>query len=82
VKPDGAFYVMMNISGVLGRRAAGRVLSGAMDFSGALLESVGVAVVPGDDFGAGHHVRLSYAVSMADIDRGMDRIASFVDGLE
>jgi aspartate aminotransferase len=37
VKPDGAFYVMMNISGVLGRRAAGRVLSGAMDFSGALL---------------------------------------------
>lgn len=82
VKPEGAFYVMMNISGVLGRRAGGKVLSGAMDFTEALLESAGVAVVPGDDFGAGRHVRLSYAVSMADIDRGMDRVASFVDGLE
>ena len=80
--PAGAFYVMMNIGGVLGRRAGGRVIDGSMAFADALLAAQNVTVVPGIAFMADHHVRMSYATSMESIRKGLDRIGDFVSTLK
>lgn len=82
VLPHGAFYMMLDLSGVLGRSYVGRRLDTALDFADALLESQRVAIVPGNAFGADDHARLSYAVSRDSIERGMKRIADFINELE
>ncbi|NLG24112.1 MAG: pyridoxal phosphate-dependent aminotransferase [Clostridiales bacterium] len=76
--PDGAFYMMVNLSGILGRRIGGRVIDDSMAFAAALLAQKSVAVVPGKAFGDDRHVRLSYAVSRAHIEKGIARIAEFI----
>ena len=81
-KPDGAFYMMLNLSGVLGKKYVGRTLTTALDFADALLESQRVAIVPGNAFGADDHARLSYAVARESIEKGVERIAAFVAELE
>ena len=53
-----------------------------MDFAGVLLDQAQVAVVPGVAFGADEYVRLSYATSRENIEKGMDRIAAFVQKLK
>jgi len=80
--PKGAFYMMLNLKGVIGRKYLGREIRSAMDFADALLESQRVAIVPGNAFGADHHARLSYAVTRDSITRGIARIAAFVAELE
>ncbi len=77
-KPDGAFYVMMNVSKLLGKRFEGKALEGCADFAEALLGAAKVVVVPGDAFMAEGFCRLSYAVSMANIEEGLRRIDAFV----
>ncbi len=81
-KPQGAFYVMMNIHYILGRSYNGRVIRNSMDFAEELLRTRQVAVVPGVAFEAEGYCRLSYATSMENIDRGLDRIAGFVADLK
>lgn len=80
-KPQGAFYVMMNIQHILGRRYERRPISDSMTFADVLLKSKKVAVVPGVAFEAEGYCRLSYATSMDNIQRGLDRIAEFVGEL-
>lgn len=80
-KPQGAFYVMMNIKKVLGMSYNGRLLESSMDFAELLLAEKQVAVVPGAAFEAEGFCRLSYAVSMDQIEEGLNRIAEFVAGL-
>lgn len=82
-QPTGAFYIFPDISeAVFGKvDPAGRRLDTAQAFAASLLEHARVAVVPGEDFGAPNHVRLSFATSMEQIDKGMDRFADFVNGL-
>jgi aspartate aminotransferase len=75
--PQGAFYAYPNISVAYG---SGRIKN-SMQFSTELLERAHVAVVPGEAFGTQDHVRISYATSMGELERGLDRIASFIDGL-
>ncbi len=82
ILPKGAFYIMMNISKVLGRSFRGKVVNGPMAFTECLLDSKLTAVVPGEGFGADEFVRLSYATSMDNISRGIDRIEEFVNELE
>ena len=77
-KPQGAFYIMMNIKQLLGRTYNGRVLESSMDFAELLLAEKQVAVVPGVAFEAEGYCRLSYAVSADQINRGLDRIEEFV----
>ncbi len=60
------------------RRSAASPLTGAVPFAAALLEQDHVAVVPGTDSGFDTHVRLSFATSLANIDKGIDRIAAFL----
>jgi len=81
VKPEGAFYVMLDISGIIGKNSGGKEITGSLDFTECLLEQSLVAVVPGIAFGADHFVRLSYATSRENIQKGLARIAEFVRGL-
>jgi len=84
-KPTGAFYVFPDVSAHFGKKAPdGRVLNSALDFAEALLDSHHVAVVPGEDFlGPGHNcVRLSFACSDEQIEKGMERLGDFVSKLK
>lgn len=80
--PEGAFYVFPNIEGLFGKKYAGREIKGSLDFSQMLLEQVQVAAVPGQPFGAEGHLRLSFATSREQIQKGVDRIRQFVSKLE
>ena len=79
--PKGAFYVMMNIGGVFGKRYNGAPIVDSMSVTQLLLDNSHVAVVPGAGFGADAYVRLSYATSMENIEKGLARIKEFVGKL-
>jgi aspartate aminotransferase len=74
-EPRGAFYAYPNIS--VGFRNG---ISSAMQFSERLLADAHVAVVPGEAFGSSEHIRISYATSMTELQRGLDRIEHFISG--
>lgn len=80
VKPDGAFYIMMNVEKQLGRTLHGELIQSSDDFSAALLKHGLVATVPGSGMGAPSFVRWSYATSMDNIKKGMDRLEAFLRG--
>jgi len=81
-KPDGAFYVFPNISGLIGKRTpGGKAIGNSDEFADYLLADAQVAVVPGSGFGAPEYARLSYATSMQAIERGLERIAKAVAAL-
>ena len=80
--PKGAFYMMLNISALIGKSLNGRAIRGSDDFAEMLLESRKVAVVPARAFGDDRYVRLSYATSRDKITLGLARIAEFVKELE
>lgn len=80
--PKGAFYMMLNISALVGKSLNGRAIRGSDDFAEMLLESQKVAVVPARAFGDDRYVRLSYATSRDKITLGLARIAEFVKELE
>jgi len=72
--PQGAFYVFPNVSGFYGKEYDGKVVKDSLDFTQYILVKAKVAVVPGVAFGSDDHVRISYATSMEDIVKGMDRM--------
>lgn len=78
LKPDGAFYAMMNIEKLIGRDLGGRTIRDADDFSMAFLEKGLVAVVSCCAFGAPNYVRWTYATSMETIREGLDRLEKFL----
>lgn len=78
VKPEGAFYVMMNIKDLLGTTIGGAKIENAEDFAAALLKQGMVAVIPGDGFCAPGYVRWTYTASMENIKEGMDRLERFL----
>jgi aspartate aminotransferase len=75
VMPKGAFYAYPNISVAY---KSGR-LRNSLDFANALLLQAKVAVVPGEAFGTNEHIRISYATSMHELERGLDRLHKFID---
>ncbi|ABR48805.1 aminotransferase, class I and II [Alkaliphilus metalliredigens QYMF] len=79
IAPNGAFYIMMNISQLIGKVVDGKIINGSMDFAEVLLDRTHVAVVPGIAFGVDHLVRLSYANSMENITEGLNRIDKFLN---
>ncbi|WP_035290576.1 pyridoxal phosphate-dependent aminotransferase [Clostridium sp. KNHs214] len=81
IKPEGAFYVMVNISKILGKEVDGKVIKSSLEFASLLLEKEKVAAVPGVAFGVDEFVRLSYATSMENIIKGLDRIDNFVKNI-
>jgi aspartate aminotransferase len=73
--PQGAFYTFPSVAGLFGRTVGGRTVRSAQELCEALLETVQVALVPGEGFGAPACVRLSYALSDDDLVKGLDRVA-------
>ena len=82
IKPQGAFYIMINIDKCLGKEINGERINNSMDFSAKLLEHEKVAVIPGKAFGLDNYVRVSYATSMESIEKGLERINKFVNKLK
>lgn len=76
--PEGAFYIMMNITKLLGKKVGDEVIEDSDKFAQLLLEKGLVAVVPGSGFDAPHFVRWSYATSLENIKAGMDRLEEFL----
>lgn len=74
IKPVGAFYAFPNVSSYYGRSFKGNSIKSSMDLSTYLLDEAKVAVVPGAAFGEDRYIRLSYATSMENIQKGLDRI--------
>lgn len=81
IKPEGAFYVMVNICNVLNKSKDGKIIKDSLTFSDLLLKKEKVAVIPGIAFGVDNFIRLSYATSMENIKNGLDRIARFVENI-
>ncbi len=75
--PAGAFYAYPNLRGALNKGG----IKTPLEFADRLLKEAHVAVVPGEAFGTEDHVRLSYATSMKELERGLDRIRKFVESL-
>jgi aspartate aminotransferase len=75
--PEGAFYAYPNISAFLGRGG----IKTASDLAENLLRQGHVATVPGEGFGTREHIRVSYATSVAELDRGLERMRSFLTAL-
>jgi len=73
-EPRGAFYAYPDVSVAMGKDGVDNTLH----FAERLLAEAFVAVVPGEAFGTHRHVRMSYAASMKDLDRGLDRIHQFI----
>ena len=82
IEPDGAFYVMLVVGDLYGKTYEGKKVSNSIEFADILLEAEKVATVPGVSFGADDCVRLSYALSDADLEEGLKRIARFVAKLQ
>ncbi len=80
--PSGAFYAFPNISELIGTSVAGQTVSDGNSFADLLLAEAHVALVGGNDFGAPHHVRLSYATSIENLNAAFDRIAAMLAKLK
>ena len=80
--PDGAFYVFADFSGLLSRKYRGEPVSTTQRLAEILLEEFGVATVPGSAFGREGYLRLSFAISEADIRKAMERVARCASALE
>ncbi|MFA9399103.1 MAG: pyridoxal phosphate-dependent aminotransferase [Clostridiaceae bacterium] len=78
ISPKGAFYILVNISELLGKSYNGLAIKDSVDFSNILLENGNVAVVPGDAFGIAGYIRMSYATSMENIKNGLDNMEDFI----
>lgn len=78
-RPQGAFYVMINIEKIFNRTIKGVKINSSLDFANLLLDKVNVAVVPGIGFGDDRFIRLSYATSMENIKEGLRRIKAILE---
>ncbi|WP_421702128.1 aminotransferase class I/II-fold pyridoxal phosphate-dependent enzyme [[Kitasatospora] papulosa] len=79
--PEGAFFLLADVSGTYGRTLAGCTITSAASFAEFLLAEANVAVVSGADFAASHHARISYRVPPDRLAEALPRIADFAEGL-
>ena len=82
IKPQGAFYIMVDITYFIGKSINGIKINNSIEFAKILLEEETVAVIHGAAFGLENFIRLSYATSMEVIEEGLDRIKSFLGKLK
>jgi aspartate aminotransferase len=80
-RPLGAFYAFPNVSGTYGKRCAAGRIANSSTFAEYLLQAAGVAVVPGAVFGDDRCIRLSFATSMEQLQKGLDRLEQFAKEL-
>ena len=77
VRPEGAFYVMLVVDKFYGRSNSRKKIEGSMDFAMELLADEKVAATPGVCFGDDECIRLSYALSLEEMEEGLERIKRF-----
>ncbi|MHC4639092.1 MAG: pyridoxal phosphate-dependent aminotransferase [Planctomycetota bacterium] len=77
-EPTGAFYCFPDVSANYGREIGNVTINNSMDFAKALLDQANVALVPGEPFGCDNNVRLSFACSLEQIDKGLDRLQDWL----
>lgn len=82
IRPEGAFYVFVDVSQVLGKSWKGTEITDVSVMAKILIEDYLTAVIPCADFGFADHIRLSYAISMEQIEKGMNRIEEFLKSLQ
>jgi aspartate aminotransferase len=82
IKPMGAFYVFVDASEVLSKTHKGETVGTVAKMAEILINEYNTAVVPCADFGFDDHLRLSYAISMEQIEKGLDRIEKFLKELK
>lgn len=82
IKPEGAFYVMVEVSALFGKSYGDKKITSAQDFAEILIDAADVAVIPLETFGAPGYIRLSYAISDEDIVLGLTRIGEFIAKLK
>ena len=80
--PVGSFYSFPNFYECLGKKWQDKTLAGSLDVAEFLLQEARVALVPGTAFGADNNLRLSFATSMDNIQRGLDRIEQALSTLQ
>jgi len=81
-RPQGAFYVFPNFSGLYGRKFKDKAIGNSGEFADYLLDEAKVAIVSGNAFGADDYARLSYAIAMENIEKGLDRIEAAIAELK
>jgi aspartate aminotransferase len=77
-EPHGAFYAYPSVKGLLGKPLRGRISTTSAELAAVILDEAEVAVVPGEAFGTPGYLRLSYALSDADLAEGIGRIGKLV----
>lgn len=82
LEPKGAFYLFVDISELLNKDYKGEKIESVDKLAKILIEDFNVAVIPCEDFGFNDHIRLSYAISIVQIEKGLDRIEKFVKDLK
>ncbi|MDX9714622.1 MAG: pyridoxal phosphate-dependent aminotransferase [Dissulfurispiraceae bacterium] len=80
--PTGAFYAFPNVSAVFGKSSGTARINGSLDLAAYLLEKANVALVHGEAFGDDNYIRISYATSMQNIQKGVERIKEAVSALK
>ena len=80
IKPEGAFYVMVNVKSLFGKTYDGAKITSAFDVASIMLDKLYTAVIPCESFGADDFVRLSYATGEKEIREGLSRFEKFVKG--
>ena len=78
LKPQGAFYVFPDVSKIIGKTLKEQIIKNSVLLTEILLEKANVAAVPGSAFGADDNLRLSYATSMENIVKGLDRLEALI----
>lgn len=82
LEPLGAFYVFVDLSQLLDKTYNGEKIGSAAKVASILIDDYNVAVVPCADFGFDDHMRLSYAISIEQIDKGLTRIEKFLNDIK
>lgn len=81
IVPKGAFYALVGVEKLIGKKLGDKTIGSAGDFANLILEDSNVALIPCESFGAPGYVRLSYAISVEDIQKGLSNIAGFISKL-
>ncbi len=82
INPTGAFYAFPNVSRLYGKRGGSVKINSSLDLALYLLEKANVALIHGDAFGSDEHIRISYATSMDNIEKGLYRIKNAISELQ
>jgi aspartate aminotransferase len=81
IKPDGAFYIWLDVKGLIGRKFENKQITSSRDLALIFLEKFFVATVPGEEFGSEGFIRLSYAIDTPRMQEALNRLKKLISQL-